>query len=215
MNRLFETLMKRSRSERMLLFGIGYVLIAALFYFVLISPTIGDISDMTRQQADLIKKRDEVKRRADNRAQFEAELEELSGQLKQALKELPNDREIPGLLSEIDGLARKSGLEVRKFQPLPEVVHEYYADVPVAIVMDGGFHEVGIFFDRVGKMNRIVSVEDVDLGTPKDDRGETTLTVKGKVVTYRFLTEAELQKKNDASKKKGKKTDKKAGGGDE
>lgn len=210
MNRVFEQLMKRSRSERLLLFGITYLVVAALFFFVLIRPTFADISDMKSQQATLIQKRDEVKRRADNRAQFEAELEDLSAQLKQALTELPDSREIPGLLSEIDGLARKSGLEVRKFQPLPEVMHDYYAEVPVAIVMDGGYHEVGIFFDRVSKMNRIVSVQDIEMGTPVENHGETTLTIKGKVVTFRFLTDAEIEKKKkeDSNKKK-----KKGGGG--
>lgn len=207
MNRLFEQLLKRSRSERLLVYGIGYVLVAALFYFVLISPTFSEISAMSSQQSELAAKRDEVKRRAANRPQFEAELAVLTENLKEALKELPNDREIPGLLSEIDGLARKAGLEVRKFQPLPEVMHEYYAEVPVSVVMDGSYHEVGSFFDSVGRMDRIVSVIDIDLGRPIESNGETNLTVSGKSVTYRFLTDAEIEsraKKGDGKKKKGK-----------
>lgn len=213
MNRVFETLMKRSRSERFLLFGIGYALVAALFYFVLISPTVTAISDMSKQQGDLIAKRDEVKRRAANRAQFEAELARMSEDLKEALKQLPNDREIPGLLSEIDEQGRKSGLEVRKFQPLPEVMHEYYAEVPVSIVMDGGYHEVGTFFDAVRQMDRIVSVIDINLSNPQDVGGDTNLTVSGKAVTYRFLTDEEIErKKKDTGGKKGKK---KPAGGEE
>jgi type IV pilus assembly protein PilO len=212
MNRVFDQLMKRSRSERFLLFGIGYALIAALFYFVLISPTLTNIADMTKQQGDLIVKRDEVKRRAANRAQFEAELARMSEDLKEALKQLPNDREIPGLLSEIDEQGRKAGLEVRKFQPLPEVMHEYYAEVPVSIVMDGGYHEVGTFFDAVRQMDRIVSMIDITLSNPVDAGGDTNLTVSGKAVTYRFLTDEEIAKKKNDTGKKGRK---KGGGGGE
>jgi type IV pilus assembly protein PilO len=132
--------------------------------------------------------------------------------LKEALKQLPNDREIPGLLSEIDEQGRKAGLEVRKFQPLPEVMHEYYAEVPVSIVMDGSYHEVGSFFDAVRQMDRIVSVADINLSNPQDNGGETRLTVSGKAVTYRFLTDAEIEaKKKSAAGKKGKK---KGGGGE-
>jgi type IV pilus assembly protein PilO len=163
------------------------------------------ISSATSKRSSLQTKRDEVKARAENRGVFESELEQLEADLKQALKELPDDREIPGLLSEIDALARKSGLEVRKFQPLSEAAQEYYADVPVQIMMAGSFHEIAIFFDRVGKMSRIVSVADVVLDSPIETGSETSLTVEGKVVTYRFLTEEEMKKKADDPKKKKKK----------
>ncbi|HNC98971.1 MAG TPA: type 4a pilus biogenesis protein PilO, partial [Myxococcota bacterium] len=109
------------------------------------------------------------------------------------------------LLSDIDGLARKSGLEVRKFQPLPEVMKEYYAEVPVQIVMDGGFHEVGTFFDKVSKMNRIVSVADVLLSDAAENAGDTVLTVSGKVVTYRFLSEEEIKRNKELEAQKKKK----------
>jgi type IV pilus assembly protein PilO len=213
MNQLIERLAKLPRSQRFLLILVAYLLLVAVFYLALVNPTISDISEASKKRDELTVKRNEVKKRAENRPAFEAELEELAASLKQALKELPNDREIPGLLSEIDALARKSGLEVRKFQPLAEVQHEYYADVPVQIVMDGGYHEVAIFFDRVSKMSRIVSVEDIKLGDPKESGTEVNLTVEGKAVTFRFLTDEEIQKGKEP--KKGKKGKKPEGGGGE
>lgn len=206
MNQLMDRLGRLPRSQRIALYGVSYLLLAVILFFALIGPAIDGIDTATSKRDELTKRRDEVRARAENRAQFEADLEELTADLKQALKELPNDREIPGLLSEIDALARKSGLEVRKFQPLPEAMHEYYADVPVQIVMEGGFHEVAIFFDRVGKMGRIVSVEDINLTDPIEGVSEVNLTVEGKVVTYRFLTEEELEKaaKAASTSKKGK-----------
>lgn len=213
MNQIIERLAKLPRSQRVLLVFVSYLAIVAVLYFALISTTLGAISTATADRETKTAKRNEVKKRAENRGAFEAELEDLAASLKQALKELPNDREIPGLLSEIDGLARKSGLDVRKFQPLPEVTEEYYASVPVAITMDGGFHEVAIFFDRVSKMGRIVSVQDIKLADPVESGTDVTLTVTGKAVTYRFLTDKELaekqQRDKDASKKK-----KKGGGGE-
>lgn len=205
MNQVMDRLGRLPRSQRIALYAVGYVVLAVLLFFTLIGPTMDSISRATANRRDLTQRRDEVRARAENRAQFEADLEQLTADLKQALKELPNEREIPGLLSEIDALARKSGLEVRKFQPLPEAMHEYYADVPVQIIMEGGFHEVAIFFDRVGKMSRIVSVEDIALKDPVEGVSEVNLTVEGKVVTYRFLTEKEIEKNTDSDgKKKGR-----------
>lgn len=202
MSKLLDRFGKLPRSQRALLAGAVYVMLAAVLYFALVAPTLDRTSTAQRQQTELRAKRDQVRARAENRAAFEAELEQLAAELKQALTELPNDREIPGLLSEIDGLARKAGLDVSKFQPLPEVKQEYYAEVPVQVAMTGSFHEVTLFFDRVGKMSRIVSVEDIELGSPKDEGSEVSLTINGKVVTYRFLTEEEMKANKDPGKKK-------------
>lgn len=205
MNQLLERLYKLPRSQRFLVFGASYIVIVILAFFLLISPTLTDIDTTNARNAELSAKRDEATRRAANKPAFEAELSEMNIQLKKALRELPEDREIPALLSEIDSLARKAGLEVRKFQPLPEVTKEYYAEVPVQIVMDGGYHEVGVFFDKVSKMNRIVSVSDVVLSDATEISGETQLTVSGKVVTYRFLSDEEIKRNKEARDKEKKK----------
>lgn len=204
MNQLIERFAKVPRSQRALLTALGYLVVAVLFYFALISPTMASIDGAQAQKAELSGKRDTVRARADNRAAFEAQRLDKEAELKLAMAKLPDDREIPGLLSEIDGLARKSGLEVRKFQPLPEVPQEYVAEVPVQIVMDGSYHEVAIFFDRVSKMNRIVSIKDVEIGDPVEAGSEVSLTVSGKVVTFRFLTPAEIEQGRQMKKKDAK-----------
>lgn len=206
MSQILERLARLPRSQRVVVYAVSYLILVVALFFSLIVPAMDSITTSSAQRDSLRIKRDEVKARAANRGAFESELEQLEADLKQALKELPNDREIPGLLSEIDALARKSGLEVRKFQPLPELTREYYAEVPVQMVMEGGFHEVAIFFDRVGKMGRIVSVEDIEMVEPQEAGAETTLTIEGKVVTYRFLTEEEIKQakaSNDKKKKVG------------
>lgn len=201
MNQLLDRYTRLPRAQRLLLVCLGYIVICAVFFVLLISPTLAEIATTDALQAELTTKRTEVRTRADNRATFEAELEGLSTQLKLALEELPNDREIPILLSEIDGHARKSGLDVSRFQPLPEVLHEYFADVPVQLVMEGSFHEIGLFFDRVATMSRIVSVENITMSDPVPSGSETNLKVTAQAVTYRFLTEKELEDLRDATKK--------------
>lgn len=210
MNQLVERFAKLPRSQRALVAVLAYLLIGVGGYFALLQPVLSDIDAAEQQRDGLASERATIKARAESLPQANAEVEKLKADLVQALTELPADREIPGLLSEIDGLARRSGLEVRRFQPLPETVQEYYAEVPVQIAMSGGFHEVAIFFDRIRKMNRIVSVQDIDLSEPVVSGTETNLTVSGKATTYRFLTEEEIAAAR--KQKRGKRSD---GGGTE
>ncbi len=204
MNQFMDRFIKLPRSQRAAAFVGIYILLVILAWFGLISGTIDETTNLENKLTTLRNESGQVKERAANRKAFEERLARLEGQLKRAMTQLPDESEIPALLSDIDASARKSGLEVRKFQPLGEVKQEYYAEVPVQIAMEGSFHEVGVFFDRVAKMNRIVSAKDIVLGDVREESNEASLQVSGKVVTFRYLTDAEmLQEKEDKKKKKG------------
>ncbi|MCK6517068.1 type 4a pilus biogenesis protein PilO [Myxococcota bacterium] len=209
MNRLqdlMEKLAPLPRAQRMGIYGLVCVLIMALFYTLVWSSGSEELAGLETKITEQTAKRDEVKRRAANRAESERELEELTEALKNALRELPNDREIPELLKRISTAGKKAGLEMRKFQPLPEVAMSYYAEVPVSLEITGSYHEVAVFFDALSKLGRIVSVQDIKLEDPEERAGKVFLNVSGKAVTYRFLTEEEIAKKkadDEARKKKG------------
>ena len=209
MNRLqdlMEKLAPLPRAQRLAIYGLVCVLIMALFYTLVWSSGSEELAGLETKITEQTTKRDEVKRRAANRAESERELEELTEALKNALRELPNDREIPELLKRISTAGKKAGLEMRKFQPLPEVAMSYYAEVPVSLEITGSYHEVAAFFDALSKLGRIVSVQDIKLDKPEERAGKVFLNVSGKAVTYRFLTEEEIAKKkadDEARKKKG------------
>lgn len=201
---ILDRLAKLPRQQRLMLFGLLYVLLVVVFFFMLYSPKQDERDSLLNEQKNLKTQLAQVEARAANKAQLEAELQELTADLKQAVKELPNDREIPGLLKGISTLGRNVGLEVKKFQPLPEETQEYIAEVPVALEVEGSYHEVAMFFDRLSKMNRIVYVRDVEMLNPVDRGGKVILTVKGRAVTFRFLSEAEIQAAKAAREAKAK-----------
>ena len=66
-------------------------------------------------------------------------MEELEGGLKQAVAQLPDTKEIPDLLSGISSMAREAGLEIVQFKQRPEVYKEFYAEVPVEILVRGTY----------------------------------------------------------------------------
>lgn len=204
-NDLLERLSKLPRPQRLVAYALLGVLILVIWWFTLLSPTLDQIDSLEAARVDLEKQLAEVEDRAKNLASLEAELETLKADLKQAKKELPEDREIPGLLKGISTLGRNVGLEVKKFQPMPERPRDYVAEVPVAIEVEGAYHEVAMFFDRLAKMNRIVYVQNITMQNPTDRGGKVVLSVTGQAVTFRFLSDDEIQSAKAAKAGKGRK----------
>lgn len=192
-SRIFEQLGRLPRSQRLLLFGLVYVLIVAAYVGLLYMPSSSRIDELHVERDSLVQQRTQLEQRIRDKERYEAELATLMADLKEALKELPNDREIPGLLKAISGMGKKVGLEVQKFQPLAENQLDYVAEVPVALQVEGSYHEVAMFFERLAKMNRIVYVRDIEMNNPAVSGGEVKLNVTGKAVTFRFLTEEEIK----------------------
>jgi type IV pilus assembly protein PilO len=119
----------------------------------------------------------------------------LDGDLKRAIAQLPDTKEIPDLLSTISSLAREAGLEIIQFKQRPEQYQEFYAAVPVDILVRGAYHQVASFFDQVGRMARIVNVTDVGMKSPQRPQGDSVpLDTSCVAVTFRFLDEAERER---------------------
>lgn len=215
---LIERLAKLPRGQRFVLFGLVYVLVGLMFVFTMYFPATGELDDLRKNKSNLKNQKVLVDQRVSDKEGFDERLEALTKDLKNALKELPNDREIPGLLKGISTLGKKVGLEIRRFTPLPEERREYVAEVPVELEVEGSFHEVAMFFDRLAKMNRIVYVQDIEMGSAVERGGKVSLTVSGKAVTFRFLTDEEIKKgrkgkgKNDKKGRAGARGGKRKGG---
>ena len=102
---------------------------------------------------------------------------------------------------------------MRRFERINEIPLTYYAEVPVEIEVYGDYHTIARFFDELSKMKRIVYVQDVSIGDPdfQSEDDSPKITVTGHAVTFRFLSEAELEERDGGKKKKGKKGGRKGG----
>ena len=205
LNIFIDRLSKIPRNQRLGIYAAFYVILVVLYASLLYFPLSSERTDLGAQKNDLLHQRAQIEDRVKNKKIYEQELQQLMADLKIALKELPEDREIPGLLKNISSLGKKVGLEVRRFQPLPENMREYVAEVPVSLEIQGSYHEVAMFFDRLSKMNRIVYVSNIEMSTPEERGGKVYLTVTGNAVTFRFLTDEEIAaNKNAQERGKGK-----------
>jgi len=125
---------------------------------------------------------------------LQKQLQDWDAKLKTAVAQLPDRKEIPDLLSSLSTKARESGLEIVLFRPRAENFQEFYAEIPVDIVVRGGFFNAATFFDEVGKLNRLVNIDNIDLKNLKVGSDQVILEISTLTTTYRFLDEAERKK---------------------
>jgi type IV pilus assembly protein PilO len=195
MNELLERLLELPTRQRVMLLVGSVGLFFFLYAYFLYWPRGAVIADREQQRDELKKDRDHKAVMVANLEQTRKDVAQLDGDLKTAASQLPTTKEIPDLLSNISSLGRESGLEIMQFKQRPEQFEDFYAQVPVDIVVRGAYHQVGAFFDKVGRMARIVNVTNVAIKSPtKADSDSVTLDTSCAAVTFRFLDEAERER---------------------
>ena len=195
---LIEKVEKIEMLYRILILVGTLVLVAGAFVFLVHIPKTEAIDQTGQEIAGIEQKISQAKIKAKNLKKFEAERAQVDSQFEEALKLLPNQREIPSLLRSITQLGADSNLEFRLFSPKPERAQAFYLEIPVSMEVSGVYHDVALFFDKVGRMERIVNIFDVSMAPVKER--STILQTKCEAVTYRFKENADEKAEN--SKKK-------------
>jgi type IV pilus assembly protein PilO len=169
-----------------------FLLIVGYFYVYL--PGDDKVTKLAEEITGVRGDRDKKKGLSANLPKLQKELQEWDAKLKAAVAQLPDRKEIPDLLSSLSTKAREAGLEILLFRPRAENFQEFYAEIPVDIVVRGGFFNAVTFFDEVGKLNRLVNIDNIDLKNPKVGGDQVALEISTLATTYRFLDEAERKK---------------------
>ena len=164
-----------------------------IFFFSYYQPKDKEIVNLENNKSSLEREIMNVKAKAANLAQFEQEFAKAQVIFDETSVLLPKDKEIPKLLKDISSLGRSAGLDFLTFKPLGDVPRDFYAEIPVIINVRGPYHNMGFFFDQVSKLERIVTVSNVKMSSPRKEGGEMLLNSDCSLVTYRF-TNVELPK---------------------
>ena len=188
---LFEKVEKIKMPIRIAIFLGTLVLLAGLFFYFVYLPKSEEIAKTQQEIGRLQQKLNQAIVRARALKKFEAEYAEVDAQFEEALKLLPNTKEIPSLLKSITQLGTDSQLEFLLFSPQRERAQDFFMEIPVSIEVSGTYHNVAIFFDKVGQMERIVNILNVSMN-PQKDRS-TILTTRCDAVTYRFKGETDAK----------------------
>lgn len=128
------------------------------------------------------------KRQAVNLPEYRVQLRTAEAQFGALLKQLPSKSEMDALLQDVHQFGLKRGLRFELFRPGDETRRDFYVEMPVAIVLEGGYHEIASFLSDVSSMPRVVTFGDIKLAPQKD----VGLKFEATLHTYRYLDEEEL-----------------------
>lgn len=187
MNPRVEWFLRRPAYQRALMMLAVMVLVAVAFVFALYLPKDEELTNLQKENQRVLAKLQEDRRIAADLPRFKAEYQKMRQQLDQALTELPNEKEIPSLLTTIASLAKENGLDVLRFKPGAERPQGFYAEVPVDLKLNGTYHQVAKFFYDVGDLPRIVNIGKVSMAPARGTGDDNKLSVDCLAVTFRFL----------------------------
>jgi len=183
-------------------------LVAGAWYF-LVTPRNKEIAAKSKQLDALQVQINEGRAAKQKLPQFREEVRRLELELEKLLRILPARRNTPELLRRIRQLTEQGSFDLLRFTPGNFTDRDFYSEWPIAIRLNGSYHNLALFFDRVGRFSRIINIENLKIATlPKSLKGQTiSATFIAKPFVYR-----EAPPPEPVTSQKGKKGPAKAGG---
>lgn len=178
----FEFITQAPRPQKIALGVMLLVVLGGGSYYFLLSPQMAEVDRLRTETTELEGKVLQGRVESRNLARFEAMTKQLEQRLVAARERLPAEKEIPGLYRQISDLATRAGLSVSLFQPRAPQLKDYYAEVPILVTAEVGYHQLGAFFDKLARLPRIVTLGDFKIQGTNPPAG--TMLAELTLVTY-------------------------------
>jgi len=139
----------------LLLFGVGY--------WRLLQPKRDEYDRLEAKLAELQTKIQEGRAARQELPKFREEVRQLELELDKLLRILPARRNTPDLMRRIRALAEQGDFTLKRFTPGQLTDKEFFSEWPITVNLEGGYHNLAQFFDRVSRFSRIVNIEDLEI----------------------------------------------------
>jgi type IV pilus assembly protein PilO len=169
-----------------------------MFYYYYEMPAR---ADMTSRQTQLAALKADISKgltTAKKLPEFRQQVTDLESRLANLKAILPEEKDAADLLNRMQTVAAQSNMTIKGFKPAPTVTKTLHAEWPITLELDGTYHNLAIFFDRVGKFTRIVNISGLDV--KGRDRPEANNTISATCVATTFVL---LEKPAPAAAKPG------------
>lgn len=170
--------------------GVSAVLAAIIcgaFWYFWYSPALEEESRKTTQLEALQREIRALEVTANKLQEFQREVQLLEAQLETLKRILPPEKETPDLMRRVQSLASQSRLNIKTFTPAAEVMKDFYKEVPINVDVEGTYHDLGQFFDRVSRLARLVNMTNVKVKAQANQTGSNTIAASGVATTYVYV----------------------------
>lgn len=175
---------------------------AGAFYYFYERPRQAAIAVQARELSTIRGRISKGQATARQLPEFRAQVTELEARLEGLKPILPDERDAGDLLRRVQTLAVQSNLVIRGFRPQAISVKEMHAEWPISLQLEGNYHNLGLFLDRVSKFPRIINIGGLDL-TQREVEGASagsTMTITCTATTFVLVDEATAAKAKPARK---------------
>lgn len=176
------------------LFGLFLAILVAGWWF-LWNDQLAELDAKKAEEESLKQQFIDKKRQAVNLDLYTQQLGEIDRSFGALLKQLPNKSEIEALLIEVNQAGLGRGLQFELFRPGQEQLKDFYAELPIAVKINGSYHDFGTFAADIAKLPRIVTLNNISIAAGKDGM----LTLDATTKTFRYLDEEEVARQKKAA----------------
>ena len=186
---------------KFLTWAVVAVAMVVLGWFLLLS-TAHDELDAERAKEPALKADYRAKLgQAVNLAELRKQKLQVEEYVTQLEKQLPGKAEMDALLSDINQAGLGRGLQFELFRPGQMQIKDYYAELPIAIRVNGRYHDIGSFAADVANLSRIVTLQNVSIVPAQAKDATAGLTMEATARTYRYLDATEIAEQRAAANK--------------
>jgi type IV pilus assembly protein PilO len=179
--------------------GIGLVIAVVLYLAVTfyVPPNFNEMRDsIARKKSEIAQLDEKINqgRAAERRLpQLREEVRRIELDLQRLLQILPTRRNVEELIKKIEALTRQGDFFLKSFSPKPYVAKDFYAEWPIDIALDGTYHNLALFFDKLARFSRIINVEDLVMTGISDINAGRTLSASFTAKTFIYLGDQEVK----------------------
>ncbi|MGA9510128.1 MAG: type 4a pilus biogenesis protein PilO [Candidatus Sulfotelmatobacter sp.] len=147
---------------------LGGALVTTALYFTVFKNQSDKNTAAQHALQDKVRENNELESYRPKLKDMDRQLANLKQQLEIERRIVPDDKQVDTFIETLDGEAAKAGIELRRYTAKPVVAKEYYSELPFDLELDGPYYSMLNFFDRVGKLERIVNISGLMVANTKN-----------------------------------------------
>jgi type IV pilus assembly protein PilO len=156
----------------------------AVFWNYYAQPAQARLDERRSQLASIHAEIDRGRATARRLPEFRREVAALELQLDRLRAVLPEEQDVADLLRRVQGMATQSNLTIRGFTPHAVARKQPHMEWPIGLKLEGRYHDLGAFLERVSKFPRIINVSDLAIKSVDDKTGQSTITAECTATTF-------------------------------
>lgn len=175
-----------SPRTQLIVFGMLSALLVGAAWQMVLGPAEEQIAARRTELATLESDLTKAQAVAARLPQAQREVKQLEAALRETEAVIPEEKDPQDVLRNLHEMASDSLLDIASFKPKAAVAKTQYTEWPIELGMEGSYHDLGRFFDRIAGMQRLMSVSDLQIRTKTKPNGRGTVAVSCVATTFVF-----------------------------